>query len=567
MSRYTKITRPGQPDDITAELGGRTIAMLGPAGPERELAPARAFLSKADGLPVLLGAGLGHGLKLLLEQYQGPLAIVDKEADLLALTGALAELTPGALERITLINDGDDAAALRKLTLWQEQNGQKPMQPIVNAFYQRLDGAYYGSLRKSIAASGQYDFWSRAKQPRFHGDKPRLLLLASKYFLIGEIAGACEKLGLPYKLIRVGEDEVNGEEFVKNLLREVIEFQPDCCVTLNHMGVDVEGVLMDLLARLELPLASWFVDNPHLIIHLYSKCVSPWTTLFTWDEDNLPTLAQAGFEHVRYLPLGTDPDRFRPGAGKPSPQWRADVSFVGNSMLYKVGGRLKAGKFPAPLLRQFNTVARAFSDSEERGVADFLAQQFAAVFSLYAALPDNEAKLAFETAVTWKATQIYRNERVAMLLPFKPLIVGDAAWRTVFHKAQPQPRYLDAISYYDQLPSFYGQSKINFNATSRQMKGAVNQRVFDCPAAGGFVLTDWRPQMTGLFEPDEMACYHVKEEIPDLVRRFLKHPQERRQLTAKARRRVLAEHKWEDRLKKMLAEMKAIYGTPALRTA
>lgn len=545
--------------DIIAEDGRRSLSMIGNVGKERELTPARDFAARGVGLPVLLGLGLGHALAWLLNHWHGPIAVVDKDKELREITGKV----PGLLDpRVLFLETADSQRVLAELTDWQRANGDKPLHPLGLTFYQRLDPDYYGHLRKSLTASSKYDFWARARMPRFVPEtKPRLLLLASKYFLIGEIKGACEKLGLPYRLIMVGENAVDGEAFVKDLLREVVDFRPDCCLTLNHMGVDVEGVLMDLLARLELPLASWFVDNPHLIIHLYNKCVSPWTTLFTWDEDNLPSLRAAGFEHVRYLPLGTDPDRFKPNAGCQRKQWQARVSFVGNSMLYKVGARLKAGRFPGALLRPFSNISRAFSASDVRSVAEFLRQDFPDIYALYEKLPDNEGRLAYETAITWKATQIYRNTRVAQLLPFRPLLVGDRGWRTVFRNAEPQPRYLDAISYYDELPTFYTQSDINFNCTSRQMKGAVNQRVFDAPAAGAFVLTDWRPQMAGLFEPDEMACYNDPAEIPQLIEHYLAHPEERAAITARARKRVLSCHKWEDRLKLLLQEMASIYGS------
>lgn len=552
----------GELVDVAAVRNGRRITMLGPGGPGRELALTSGLSANTDALPVFIGLGMGHALKQVLAAYAGPVAVVDKETAIFQLTGALSALSGEDRERVTLITTPDIRQATAMLTDWQNANGGKPMLPLAPAFYQRLDPEYYGAIRKSVAASARFDFWSKARMPRFKGPQPRVLLLASKYFLIGEIKSACARLNIPHKLVMVGEKAVNGEDFVKNLLREAVDFRPDCCLTLNHMGVDVEGVLMDMLARLELPLASWFVDNPHLIIHLYSKCVSPWTAIFTWDEDNLPSMKASGFAHVHYLPLGTDPERFRPHAGRPRPQWRAPVSFVGNSMLYKVGGRLKNGRFPAPLLRTFNKVSEAFSLSEDRSVPSFLSRHFPAVHAAYLALPDNEARLAFETAVTWKATQLYRNDRVARLLPFQPLIVGDGGWRVVFRKATPQPRYLDAISYYSDLPTFYGESQINFNCTSRQMKGAVNQRVFDAPAAGGFVLTDWRPQMAGLFEPDEMACYHDPEEIDGMVRHFLDHPDEREKITHRARRRILACHKWEDRVKAMLATMADIYGSP-----
>lgn len=570
-ARIEGVFADGRLIDVAAIVNQRKLNLLGPGGIDRERAPVKQFLAGQPGLPVLLGAGMGEGLKLLLAEYPGPVAILDATPEIRELTGSLANLDAAARARITLIDSATPEEALLALTQWQESNSGQPMRPIVNAFYQRLQPDWYGELRKSVTASSQIDFWSHARRPRFATDKPRVLLLASKYFLIGELEGACKKLGIPHRLVRVGEDDVNGKPcavdgraFVENLLREVVEFRPDCCITLNHMGVDVEGVLMDLLAKLELPLASWFVDNPHLIIHLYSKCVSPWTALFSWDEDNIPTLKSCGFEHVSYLPLGTDPDRFRPHAGKGRPEWKSRVSFVGNSMLYKVGARMKAGKFPAQLLRPFNAISAAFSASEERAVPNFLADHFPAAYADYLSLPDNDARLAYETAITWKATQIYRNERVAMLLPFNPLIVGDSGWRIEFRKSAMQPRYLPPIPYYDALPAFYGLSEINFNCTSRQMKGAVNQRIFDAPAAGGFVLTDWRPQMAGLFEPDEMACYHEKEEIPELVEHYLANPGARKRILAKSRKRVLATHKWEDRLKVMLAEMRNIYGIKPL---
>lgn len=547
--------------DINAVDKDKNFLMLGPAGPRREVSAVTNFLDQhSQNLPVLLGSGLGHALNELLTRYDGPVAIIDKEQEIRDLTGFPDNLSEKDRERLLFIEDEDPELVLKKLTAWQGLHKNLPFSPLPLSFYLRLDRNYYGKIQDALKASQNFNFWSKAVKPRFQDKTPRVLLLSSKYFLIGELERACQKLNLPYRTILVGDSEQNRDDFVQNLLKEVLDFSPDLCVTMNHMGVDREGVLMDLLARLELPLASWFVDNPHLIIHLYNKCVSPWTTLFTWDEDNIPTLRQAGFEHVRYLPLGTDPDRFRPNKNRRNPEWNADLSFVGNSMLYKVGGRLKKGHFPGQLLKPFQKVAAAFSESEERGVADFLAKSWPDVYNNYLKLEDNEQKLAYETAITWQATRLYRNDCVRRLLPFKPLIVGDDGWKIEFRGVKNQPRYLRELSYYNELPTFYTQSDINFNCTSKQMKGAVNQRIFDVPAASAFVLSDWRPQIENLFEKDEVACYKDPGEIPELVDYYLKHPDERYKITARARKRVLATHKWEDRLNTILAEMRSIYG-------
>ena len=573
---YAEHTKTGEqpaalPDDVEARLGERVFHMLRPGGAEREIAVVDGQKQELqrDCLPVLLGCGLGHALRQLLQAVAGPVAVVEKETDLQAITGVLQNLPDDLRQRVTLISSPQTGVALNEITHWQMRHGGMRLLPLALPFYLRLDREFYGTLQKELVASAKFDFWSRATGPRFVGASPRVLLLTSKYFLMGEIEGACRKLGIEHKLVVIGNEAVARTEFVQQLLEAVISFRPDCCITLNHMGVDVEGVLMDLLARLQLPLASWFVDNPHLIIHLYSRCVSPWTTLFTWDSDNISSLRAAGFEHVYYLPLGTDPDRFHPSnSGSTPAAWKADISFVGNSMVYKVGGRLKNGRFPRPLLLSFRTVAQQFMESHHRSVAEFLRHCQPQAYAHYLALPDNEAKLAYETAVTWQATRLYRNGCVRRLLPLRPLIVGDAGWRKVEFRHEPlQPRYLDALSYYTELPLFYGQSAINFNCTSKQMKGAVNQRVFDVPAAGGFVLTDWREQMEQLFEPDEIVCYHEPDEAPDLARHYLAHPEERHRITLAARKRVLSCHTWQHRLQTMLERMREVYGTPAARQA
>ena len=77
------------------------------------------------------------------------------------------------------------------------------------------------------------------------------------------------------------------------------------------------------------------------------------------------------------------------------------------------------------------------------------------------------------------------------ILDFNPLIVGDPGWKELL-KGRDGWRYHSELSYYDDLPDFYPLSDINFNCTSQQMKGAVNQRVFDVPCCNGFLLTDHR---------------------------------------------------------------------------
>lgn len=554
--------------DVAVFRAGREYTLLGPAGPQREYAfipePSAA---EADILPVLIGAGAGYGLSLFLERLDAlpvlpgktrpPLIVLDAEADILEAAAIRERFAP---DRVLLISDRDPDTALKLLTKVQAERDYPPLKVAINPFYPRINRAYYDRLRDACLAGEKGLIRQQAQRRRFSGDKPRILLLTSKYFLMGEILAACERLDLPHRLLRVPDGEYGKNEFVEDLLRAVLEFSPDFVFTINHLGVDREGVLADLLEKLRLPLASWFVDNPHLVLYLYNSLVSPWTAIFTWDADNLESLRSMGFEHVSYLPLGCDTHRFTPGREKDArPEWRADVSFVGNSMVSKVLQRKERSLLPPELDHGYEAIAAGFAASDERSVGVYLRRNHPELTPAFEGLHNAEQRLGYETMLTWEATRVYRLSCVKATLPFSPLIAGDVGWRELLPHSGV--RFHGELNYYNELPAFYPCSAVNFNCTSKQMKGAVNQRVFDVPATGSFLITDYREQVENLFEPGtEIVCYHSPEEAGGLIRRFLAEPRERARIAAAARKRVLAEHSYELRVRSLCRTMRDIYG-------
>ncbi len=545
--------------DVLLNVDGKIWHLAGRGGPEQEsrlLSPLERRTDEPPCLPVLLGSGLGAALAELLRRHDGPVAVVDAERPILDVTHL--EERFAADRRLCWIMEPDPGTALKALTVWQMENGGHPMVPLINPVYQRLNREMYAFLKDSLAASSRYDFWAKTRYPKFQNAKPRILLVTSQYFLMGELVEACRRLDVPHHFIDLGEREIGSVEFVEKLLTAVIEFKPDFVFTLNHLGVDREGVLAGLLERLNLPLASWFVDNPHLILYLYSKVITPGTAIFTWDTDNISSLRELGFDNVFYLPLATDQRRFAPPPGRS--EELAQVSFVGNSMQYKVGHRLKTSRPNRELLLRYREVAGAFGEHGERSVGAFLQNDFPGLMPHFERLDTPERRLAFEAMITWEATRQYRKRCLEQTLPFNPLIVGDRGWRITF-KRSPHPwRWHPEMNYYNELPGFYPRCAINFNCTSKQMKGAVNQRVFDVPATGSFVLTDWREQIENLFEPEkEVICFHQPEEAGELIRRYLAHPGERTAVAEAARKRILAKHTYEHRLLTIMRVMRETF--------
>jgi spore maturation protein CgeB len=577
----------GRLADIVVRRKGREMLMLGAAGPARERGILPADFPGRGGepqvLPVLIGSGTGAALEALTALLEGafgpdpPLAVIDREEDILAASG-LRERFAGNKGIFWPSSPGgrlgvDETLAV--LTQWQSRHGGKPFFPLLNPFYLRLDREYYAAVKNACDASARADFWSRARYAKFRDALPRILLLTSKYFLMGEFEAACGRLGVPRRLLRVPDGECGLDEFIRTLLAEVAAFRPDFIFTINHLGIDREGALTDLLERLRLPLASWFVDNPHLILYAYARLRSPWTAIFSWDADNLASLRESGFERVAYLPLGTDVRRFLPPACNPDWRrlpglpgaWNGDMAFVGNSMHNKIAARMGRTTFPPELLAGYRDLAAGFAESDERSVRSFLMRARPDLLPAFDSMEDMENKLGYEAMITWEATRQYRFSCVEGILPFAPLIVGDSGWHELFAEREKATgvaarwHYFPEVNYYDDLPRLYPCAAVNFNCTSKQMKGAVNQRVFDVPAAGAFLLTDYRGQVENLFEPGrEVICYHSPEEAGDLARYYLARPRARHAVIDAARARILKEHSYEHRVRSLIDAMRAFFG-------
>jgi spore maturation protein CgeB len=375
---------------------------------------------------------------------------------------------------------------------------------------------------------------------KFAEPNSRIVLLDTPYPAVRESGRALEKLGHTVFPITLGND------FIKRLLTLLVKVKPDFICTVNHIGFDESGALAHLLTELRMPFASWYVDNPRYILKDTAN-TSPFCSVFCWERAYLPHLEHMGFHAPEYLPLATDPDIFATG-GTGTPGYSASVSFVGDSM---VAARSKWEKrVPEALLEKLSgwTCKRRQAD-RSKAMGDLLRET--GMSEADCSLLDMEAALA------WKLTQDYRKSLVSGLLPLGLVIYGDEGWKEVLPGCgSVRP----SVNYYSELPSVYRGSVINVNATSFQMPTAVNQRVFDVPACGGFLLTDHQEDMDRFFEPGrESVCYETPEEAVELAAYYRKNETERLKIAHAARERTLAEHTYEARMSALVRSIRKKY--------
>lgn len=79
-----------------------------------------------------------------------------------------------------------------------------------------------------------------------------------------------------------------------------------------------------------------------------------------------------------------------------------------------------------------------------------------------------------------------------------------------------------------ELHKYYASAKIVLNDTRPDMKekGFISNRVFDVTASGGFLISDYMPEIEQ-FYGDSIPMFRTKEELKQLLDYYLAHPEER----------------------------------------
>ncbi len=380
------------------------------------------------------------------------------------------------------------------------------------------------------------------------GPTPRVLILHSAYWVDGACLRAGKAMGWDVESVPVALEGVLSREAIAKLISTLMEMRPDFVVTINLSGMDVDGVFARFFADLGVPYVTWFVDDPRTILMGRDVYASDHALAVTWEEAYTNYLQDTGFPVVATLPLAVDTTLFN---AEPRDSWDSPPTFVGNSMIEFAErewvwfeGHPALGEAVRHALDEGRVTREAFG----QGLPSLLGKEMHQTLN---AEQRRHAELAFFV----EGTRRLRHALAEALVPEGMALRGDDAWQRSFPDAG------GGVHYMNELPAFYGQCEVNLNTTSVQMATTVNQRVFDCPAAGGFLITDAQPTLEDLFDVEtEVVAYSSLDECKDLLRFYREKPAARNEVTQRARKRILGEHTYAHRLQHIAALVKEHWG-------
>ncbi len=551
---------------VTAKNGTKSVRVKCRNGSLKTLhslydpaAEARVIVDKfhfdEGGIIIVLGIGLGYHVAELSKRFPDAQIVVIEAIH--EISNLASKHGPSIDDRVKIYTGLSTGDAVRKVTEHQMEGGLKSLSVFPLAAAVSAYSVYYRPILEALNKSLSIKLWERLRYTKFKKERLKILLLDTGYFLVREIEKGLQSLDQDVYRMPVGTGE-RGDVIVSRFIEAVLNFRPDFLLTINHLGFDEGGALTELVESLEMPVASWYVDSPTLIVNAFQKNVSPWMSLFLWDKSYVKDMKDLGFESVDHLPLGTDEKIFRPLTARKHrhkiQKYQCDIGFVGNSMVDAVNKY--TGRVDERLRPLVHKIADKFLHSHNRfpSIGDYLGGSDHVLFDDL----DEKEKMDFEAAVLWQATLKYRNSLITELARFDAVIHGDPSWDQLLK--DNAIRLKQPLHYYKELPFFYNACKVNFNATSRQMREAVNQRVFDVPACGAFLLTDYQDSMNNLFEVNkEIIVYRHRDEVPEIIKFYLKYPWERERVALLGRERVLKDHTYKHRLRVLIQSMEQKY--------
>ena len=142
--------------------------------------------------------------------------------------------------------------------------------------------------------------------PKFSSPPYRFLILRYDYFLQQQLITELRRQGH-----EVFEQElpkrISSDQALRLILNKMVASKPDALIAINNMGLDMQGIILDVLGELSVPVIIWYLDNYRFSGPYLSKPAPESTVVFSSDKALRKTLEEAeqikNIEIAKYLEL------------------------------------------------------------------------------------------------------------------------------------------------------------------------------------------------------------------------------------------------------------------------
>lgn len=346
------------------------------------------------------------------------------------------------------------------------------------------------------------------------------------------------------------------------IIDQIKKFSPHFVMTINY----IKG-LPEICSKLGVPLIVWEID-PTLEILSKKETGKYDLFIYTYRKNRVNYFKALGFGNVWFLPLGTNPRRYRPIKPEESivEKYGADVSYVGSSMKKQAEWALKRAislfktRYSSIFPEQFfiEVIARQMENLDFYSLQRIIEKKLVSMGYSHILEDEEGRKIDIISCIGENIASFRRIKAVNSLenLARKKVVRvwGDEGWRDELAKSIV---YSGPAGHFHELPLIYNASAVNLDINRIYQKDIVPLRIFDILACEAFVLADDSRELGAFFRKgQEIISYRKISQIPTICEYYLKNEKERIEVAREGRNRILKEHTLEHRLSFIIEKTK-----------
>ena len=359
----------------------------------------------------------------------------------------------------------------------------------------------------------------------------------------------CTVAAYPKPIEEIGKSEESAHEIL-NYLKET---DPDFVISNLF-----DGVLATVTHILHIKYAVYCMDSPMFNIYRWEEARFDNVFFFFFDKREYERLKAEGYTNVYHMPLAADVltiDKVKISREE-NLKYECDISFVGS--MYSQNTYDKYVETFPPQLKEVLSFILEQSALQWDGIDRVLPLLTPELVELLRAMvptigshPEKLMSDAEFIKFSFLGRKLTNIERTLLL----ELLADNFDFRLYTWDTEIVSDSIQRFSQvdFDESMNIFRSTKINLNITLRSIESGVPLRVFDIMGAGGFMLSNWQPEIQDLFEEGkEVVTFKTPEEMLEKVDYYLKHEKERLTIAVNGYRKVKECYTLEHQLKKII---------------
>lgn len=359
-------------------------------------------------------------------------------------------------------------------------------------------------------------------------------------------------------LVKLGFDVIKGDipfkdyeddlEFTSNLEQAFTEYNCDV-----FFSFDFFSLIAKTAEKLKKRYIAWIYDSPHNA--LYSPSVlSEWVSVVVFDKVQYQIMHGIKGKHVYHMPLAVNTERLNKllGIQMETIDYKYDVSFVGS--LYEKNLYRQISYLPEYLkgyiqgliaaqkkIFGYNLLGELFTGDIYAEMCKYVQMNLDESY-----LIDN--RQLYLDMLNAEVTHQERSDLIKAVAENFEMTLFTASKSDVL----PQHIFAGIVSYDEEMPQVFRNSKINLNITLRSIESGIPLRALDIMGAGGFLLTNYQPEIAEYFvDGEEVVMFVSKKDMMNKIAYYLEHEEERKRIAYNGWLKVQREFTYEKQVTKI----------------